>query len=344
MPMMNNGGHLLLGDTGLSCISCHNYNGKESPGMKGLDLMTSYQRLQPSWFHQFMLNPAGSRPGIIMPNYWPGGKALQTDILDGDTELQLQALWHQLSLGRSARDPSGLKSSATKLLVTDQARTYRGRSRIAGFRGIAVGFPGGMNYAFNAQNGALSGIWQGEFVTANWQSQGAGDFNPIGRPVELAQDVAFLQLPDDQAKWPLAPVTSKEVPVNPDPLYPRNHGYAFRGYYFDEENIPTFMYRCGAVDIDDKTITASVDGGTVLRRTFSFTSPAPETLYFRALTGGIESDSATSFKTGGLQINIAPGKTVLRPSGDGKELLIKLDLPEGKSTHTVDYSLTPARP
>lgn len=338
-PMISNAGHLLLGDKGLNCIACHNYNGKESPGMKGLDLMTSNQRLQPAWFRQFLLKPANFRPGIIMPSFWPDGKAVQTDILNGDTEGQIQALWYQLSLGTSARDPSGLQSPPTKLVVSDQARTYRGRSQIAGFRGIAVGFPGGMNYAFNANNGALTGIWQGEFVTANWRSQGAGDFSPIGRPVILAQDVAFLQMTDDQEKWPLQPVTTKQEPVNPDPLYPRNHGYAFAGYYFDDANIPTFMYRCGEIAIEDKTIPNTINGASILRRTFSFSTLAKSTVYFRALTGKIQSDSATDFKTNDLQFKIASGETILRPSGDGQELLIKLALPKGKSTYTVDYSL-----
>jgi hypothetical protein len=224
-------------------------------------------------------------------------------------------------------------------MVSDQARTYRGRSQIAGFRGIAVGFPGGMNYAFNANNGALTGIWQGEFVTANWRSQGAGDFSPIGKPVSLAQDVAFLQLADDKGTWPLNPVTTKQEPVRPDPLYPKNHGYAFAGYYFDDANVPTFMYRCGEIAIEDKTVPDTIDGGTVLRRTFSFFSPAKTTVYFRALTGKIESDSTTVFRTPELRINIAPGQTILRPSDAGNELLIKLALPKGKSTYTVDYSL-----
>ena len=38
-PKVRNGGHMLLGDKGLNCIACHNYNGKESPGMKGMDLI-----------------------------------------------------------------------------------------------------------------------------------------------------------------------------------------------------------------------------------------------------------------------------------------------------------------
>ena len=61
-PMVRNGGHLLLGTEGLNCISCHNYNGKESPGMKGYDLILTYQRLQPGWFYEFMKNPAKHRP------------------------------------------------------------------------------------------------------------------------------------------------------------------------------------------------------------------------------------------------------------------------------------------
>ena len=51
------GGHLLVGDKGLNCIACHNFNGKASPGLKGIDLLNSFERLQPSWFVHFMKNP-----------------------------------------------------------------------------------------------------------------------------------------------------------------------------------------------------------------------------------------------------------------------------------------------
>jgi mono/diheme cytochrome c family protein len=334
------GALLLLGDRGLNCIACHNYNGKESPGMKGLDLMTSYQRLQPAWFYQFMKQPAAFRPGIIMPSYWPDGEALQTEVLGGDTDLQLRALWHKFSLGHSARDPSGLRSQPSILVVTDEVRTYRGRSGVAGYRGIAVGFPGGLNYAFNAQNGALSAIWKGGFVNVGWQGQGAGNFNPLSRPVQLAQDVAFLQLPDRAAPWPLLPKTTQEQPVNPDPLYPRNHGYAFLGYSLDAAFIPTFRYRCGPVEINDRTVVSGVDGTQLLRRTFSFSTPTQEIVWFRALTGAIESETKHAFKTADLRLTIAAGSPVLRPAPDGgEELLIELSLPPGESTITVDYEL-----
>ncbi len=337
-PMVSNGGHLLLGETGLNCITCHNYNGKESPGMKGLDLITSYQRLQPGWFYEFMKNPGAHRPGIIMPSYWPDGKAVQTEILGGDTHEQLRALWYQFSLGRSARDPKGLRSEPNKLVVTDKVRVYRGRSRVAGYRGIAVGYPGGMNYAFNAKNGSLTGIWKGEFVTANWRSQGAGDFNPAERSVNLAQDVAFLQLKNESDKWPLRPVTSKEVPVNPDPLYPKNHGYAFKGYSLDEGGNPTFIYHCGEIRIEDRSESKE---GRLLQRKFKFTSKEGGTIYFRALTGKVTMESASSFATPELRVRTGGAKALLRDSktGGGKELLIKLPVAKGETTYTIDYEL-----
>lgn len=340
-PMMRDEGHRLLGDQGLSCISCHNYNGIESPSMKGLDLMTSYQRLQPAWFDQFMKNPAKFRPGIIMPSFWPEGKAVQTEILDGNTELQLQALWHQFSLGRSARDPSGLRAADPELIVTDQTRTYRGRSTVAGYRGIAVGFPGGMNYAFNAHNGALSAFWTGKFVTVGWRGQGSGNFTPAAPVTQLAEDVAFLtDLPET---WPLKPVRTKEAPVNPDPTYPSQHGYAFKGYSIGENGVPTFRYHCGDVAIEDASVAESKGGK--LTRSLKFNSNKSITLYFRALAGKIEAVSEGSFKIPKLQLNLgtstAKVSNVLRTAGDNKELILKLELPAGTSTLSLDYVLQP---
>lgn len=324
----------LLGDKGLNCIACHNFNGRESPGMKGMDIMTSYQRLQPAWFKQFMLNPAAYRPGIIMPSFWPGGKALQPEILGGDTDAQLGALWLNFSLGRSARDPSGLRVEEPELTVTDKTITYRGRSNVAGYRGIAVGFPGGINYAFNAQTGALSAIWKGKFVRVGWTGQGSGNFTPVAPAIQLPQDVAFLKEAADP--WPLAPIRTKENPVNPDPSYPRQHGYAFQGYSTGENGVPTFRYACGEIGIVDVTHASA----NSLKRELTFTAPAEETIWFRALAGKIEAQSKTVFKTADLQITIASETALLRPTADGgQELLIKLVLPKGQSKTLIEYGL-----
>lgn len=333
----------LLGDQGLACISCHNYNGKESPGFKGLDLMTSHQRLQPAWFYKFMISPATYRPGIIMPTYWPDGQAVQTEVLGGDTDRQLAALWHKFSLGRTARDPSGLRSQPSILEVANEVRTYRGRSRVAGYRGIAVGFPEGLHYAFNAQNGALAALWQGGFIQVARQSQGAGDFNPASRPVQLPQDVAFLQLPDADTPWPLRPRTSEELPVNPDPLYPRNHGYAFVGYRLDDAQIPTFQYRCGPIRIDDRLVVVESDGVNTLQRVFTFLAPEAQAVWFRAQVGKITHEAEHTFSTPEVRITFSPATAVLRPfasdDGEQRELLIQLPLPAGQSIFSLSYEL-----
>lgn len=335
-------GRKLLGNTGGACVACHNFNGKESVNFPGMDLITSYERLQPSWFARFLIDPQTYRPGIVMPESWPGGVSAHAD-LDGDTERQLAAIWYTLSLGRSAPDPAGLVSVRNELVVEDLPLTYRGRSSIAGYRGIAVGFPGGWNYAFNAQNGALSALWKGKFVSVRWDGQGAGGFNPSARPVQLAQDVSFYRLESEDEPWPLRPHMDKENPVDPDPLYPKNRGYRFRGYALDEGSVPTFEYRSGAVAIRDRCDVVSVDGRDILRRTLRFEAPGAETLHFRALTGAIEELGDGRYRIPGLEIRLpADVPARLRPLGDSdgeRELILTLSLPAGPSDLTIDHDL-----
>ena len=332
-------GHLLVGDKGLNCVACHNFNGKPSLGLKGLDLLTSFDRLQPSWFAHFMRDPQKFRPGIVMPNYWPGGEAVRKDVLEGNPDKQLLALWYYFSLGRSARDPSGIRAQGTGLKVSERTRVYRGRSRIAGYRGIAVGFPGGVNYAFNAQNGTLSALWSGEFVNVSWSGQGAGNFNPRARPVELAQDVAFYRLDKDDAPWPLRPVMDKDNPVNPNPLYPRNLGYQFKGYQLDDEGVPTFMYRTGEVAVEDRVNGVGFNQLNRLDRRFRFDASRAETVYLRALTGKVRPLTPKQFVTDAVKMWVPEGIALLRGEGDTRELLLKLKLPKGKSQVGIRYEL-----
>jgi len=337
-------GRELMGDRGLSCVACHNFNGKPSLANKGIDMMTFYQRLKPSWFYHFVRNPIAYRPGIVMPFSWPGGIAAHKTILKGDADLQIQAIWYFLSLGTSAQDPSGIQAVETKISVTDVTQTYRGRSSVAGYRGIAVGFPGGLNYAFNAETGSLTAIWRGEFIRVDRSGQGSGGFNPAGRTVALAQDVSFFNLADEKAAWPLRPEMSKSAPTNPDPLYPKNRGYQFRGYYLDEASTPTFMYRSGEVEIEDRSIADISGDKMLLRRTFQFVSPTESTTWFRALTGKVETESKQQFKVPGVRLSIPPTHTVLRASdssAEASELLLQIDLPKGKSSRVFIYELLP---
>jgi hypothetical protein len=331
----------LLGNKALNCIACHTFNGKSS-NFKGIDLMISYQRLQPSWFFHYLRDPNAFRPRTIMPTSWPDGQAVMKTVLDGKTDRQIEAIWYYLSLGTSAADPSGIQNVATKIAVADATHTYRGRSSVAGYRGIAVGFPEKLSYAFNADTGTLSAIWRGDFVNVDRGGQGSGAFQPASKFVGLAQDLSFFDLANEQTPWPLRPAMTKEAPVNPDPLYPKNRGYQFKGYQLDNASIPTFMYRSGTIEIEDRSFPASSGKDNRLRRQLTFQSPKDQTLWFRVLTGKIEAESKEKFKTGEIRLSIPLVHTVLRAdSGDKStlELLLKLEIPKGPSTRTVTYEL-----
>ena len=338
--LLRTAGRELLGDKGLNCIACHNFSGKPSPINKGKDMMTTFQRLQPGWFNNFVRNPGAYRPRIVMPYSWPDGIAAHKTILDGDTEMQIEAIWFYLSLGTSAADPPGIRRPETILSVADATRTYRGRSSVAGFRGIAVGFPERLNYAFNAETGTLTAIWQGEFIRVDRGGQGSGGFNPAGPAIALAQDVSFLELSDAKAPWPLRPVMTKEVPNNQNPLYPKNLGYQFIEYFLDEADNPTFVYRSGAIEIQDRSIAVQSGEKLVLQRAFHFNSPKPQSIWYRALTGSIEAESNLVYKTAKLRLTIPVAETLLRSLSDNpesSELLLKLEIPQGISTLLFTY-------
>ncbi|QJW94587.1 hypothetical protein [Frigoriglobus tundricola] len=340
---MRAAGRELVGDQGLNCVACHSFNGKAS-GKAGIELLSVTDRVQPAWFYHFLRDPNAFRPRTIMPTSWPGGQAVQKKVLDGNTDRQIEAIWYYLSLGTSAPEPSGVRTADTLLTVTDAARTYRGRSSVAGYRGIAVGFPEKLSYAFNAETGTLSALWRGDFVRVNRSGQGSGGFNPAGRYVQLAQDVSFWTLPDEKAAWPLRPVMTKDAPVNPDPLYPKNRGYQFKGYQLDDASVPTFRYRSGDVEIEDRPVAETAGRSVRLVRKLTFDAPRAQTLWFRALPGNVASESETRFKTPELQLTVPAVPTLTRPVGaDAKasELLLKFELPKGQSTRTITYELAP---
>ena len=336
-------GRELLGDKGANCVACHRFNSKAANVNQGIELLTSYERLEPEWFNRYLRNPGAFRPRTVMPSAWPDGVSAFKSILEGDSDRQIEAIWYYLSLGTSAADPSGVRAVSTRIEVGDQAVVHRGRSRVAGFRGIAVGLPEKLSYAFNAETGTLSAIWQGNFIGVNWSGQGSGDFNPASEPIALAQDVSFVSLAEENTAWPLLPVMTKEAPANPDPLYPKNLGYQFRGYYLGETSIPTFQYRSGRIEIEDRTVAVSDAPKRGLKRVLQFESPEPQTLWFRALVGDVLRESDQVFRSGRLRLSIPDIPAInakLRVLSDEpkqSELLLRLEIPRGKSTLELVY-------
>jgi hypothetical protein len=178
----------------------------------------------------------------------------------------------------------------------------------------------------------------------NRSGQGSGGFNPAAKFAALAQDLSFYNLADEKTPWPLRPVITKEAPVNPDPLYPKNRGYQFKGYYLDDASVPTFMYRSGDIEIEDRPAAQVSDKKLRLVRKLTFDSPRAQSVWFRALTGKVEAESKQQFNASELRLSVPLVPTVLRPTAaDPKsaELLLKFEIPRGKSTQTLTYEILP---
>jgi mono/diheme cytochrome c family protein len=103
-------GQKLVGkDGGFSCVSCHGVAGLAATDVfdsEGINLAYSYDRLLPDYYYRWMRNPLAIDPQTKMPVYFQDGKSPLTEILDGDAEKQMTAIWHYLRLGQKMPPPN----------------------------------------------------------------------------------------------------------------------------------------------------------------------------------------------------------------------------------------------
>jgi cbb3-type cytochrome oxidase cytochrome c subunit len=95
-------GRKLVGkDGGFSCVSCHAVGplpALEVFESEGIDLALSADRLQPDYYRRWFRAPTSIDPQTKMPVYFDDGKSPLTEILDGDGEKQITAVWEYLKL------------------------------------------------------------------------------------------------------------------------------------------------------------------------------------------------------------------------------------------------------
>lgn len=305
-------GRLLVGTKGMSCVTCHMFQSHKSLGIPGMDLVHMAQRLRRDWFTRYLLDPPSLRPGTRMPTYWPEGKSVRKDILNGDTDKQIEALWQYLSEGGKAQMPIGIGPQPIPLIPVDEAIIYRNFIQGAGPRAIAVGYPEKANLAFDAQQMRLALLWHGDFIDASkhWVDRGSGFQGPAGDDVISMADAAPMAiLADDKSPWPTKPKD-------------RDPAWQFGGYELDAKRRPTFTYAFGKVEIRD--FFEALEGKS-FKRTLKFESKdALAGLWFRASAGNV----------GGLKIKIDGAAPVQR----GAELLVPIVLKDGALTLTLIYS------
>lgn len=323
----------LIGTGGLNCIVCHTFQLKEAANMPAVDLTEMAERLKKDWFYHYMRDPQSLSRNTIMPSFWPAGRAMRKDVLDGDSDLQIEALWQYLLDGRQARTPRGLIVEPIELLATDEAVMLRRSYPGVGKRGIGVGFPQQVNLVFDAEHLRLAMIWKGKFADPGgvWRSQGHGMVRPLGD--QLMRFSAGPDLDDAANPWLV------------DDGRPPSH--QFMGYSLDDKMRPRFRYRFAGVVVEDYAVDRfdPSKGQSFLRRTVTFKSDADRTgLTFRAASGNsiVRADDGLFVVDERLHIQVrdaSPAKIVGRQiNGETtQQLHIPLHLISGQTTLTLDY-------
>jgi len=262
----NRYGRLLLGEDGLRCITCHALRGHRSTGMPGLDLAHVPNRLRPPWFKRYLLNPAALRPNTRMPAFWEKGRSAVTSVLGGNANQQIEAIWIYLREIDQTRLPTGMeRSDQYELVPKDRPIVHRTFMKGVGTHAIAVGYPKGMNVAFDALRVRLALAWRGRFVNA--ESAWVNRFTPFVEP--LSDDrwtppaaMPFAVLKDSHEPWPTAVGEAA--------------GYRMRGYRLNDSGAPVFLYRFGDIRIEEQPRPTA--DGKGLRRTFTLQANGPQSL------------------------------------------------------------------
>jgi len=101
-PALAEVGRKLAGkDGGFSCVSCHGIGpvlAMEVFESEGMNLAYSADRLLPDYYRRWFRAPTSIDPQTKMPVYFDEGKSPLTDVLDGDGERQISAVWEYLKL------------------------------------------------------------------------------------------------------------------------------------------------------------------------------------------------------------------------------------------------------
>ncbi|MEM7305355.1 MAG: hypothetical protein AAF682_01730 [Planctomycetota bacterium] len=229
-------GRSLMDRTQLSCVACHVYKDRPPNGTVGADITRFAERLRYEWFRAFLPNPMRYKPGTRMPSFaGAGGASTLTTVLDGDLAAQVDALWGYFALGDFMPPPEGVSARrGLQLAVNERPRVLRTFLAEAGSRGIAVGFPAGVHFGFDAQGSRLVDAWRGDFLDASgaWAGRGGSVSGGTGPSLWKAPGGPPLFLIGE----------GEPELVGLADIDPRDLGYRFDGYRLEPDGAPVFEY------------------------------------------------------------------------------------------------------
>lgn len=179
-------------------------------------------------------------------------------------------------------------------------------------RGIAVGYPNGVNICFDADQMSHVLMWRGAFIDAkqHWSDRGGGQTQPLGfdvvHPVREGQGLAVLT--DAAAPWPKR--------------QERAEGIRFLGYKLDAKRFPTFRYRIGSTLVEERfePLGDYAKGDGRVTRVLKFSGAAEPNLFIRAATGGMKPEGSGWKSDQGVLIGVSGGEPLLR---NNNELIVR---------------------
>ncbi|WDQ15305.1 c-type cytochrome [Rhodopirellula sp. P2] len=249
--------HVPLAETGMrltqvGCIQCHVFDGQALAGVVGIDLGGVTNRIRPSWFREFVLDPGSRKRGTRMPSFFPDGTSQSPNVFGGDAEKQIAALWSYLKHSDQVGVPPKIAEALAanyELKPVETPLMLRTFMQGVGTHAIAVGFPEGVHFAFDAETPRLALAWKEDFVDARstWFERFSPPIDPLGMDsIAISSDVEFR----------LQPAVEHAGSGNAT--------LQFLGYRLDSKRVPTFRYRLGGAIILDRC-EATIEGA--LRRT-----------------------------------------------------------------------------
>jgi len=223
-------GKTLVGEGGLYCINCHTVNGKVT-GTPGPDITGFASRIRYEWWADYIHDPDRFKPGTRMQKFYRFNKGNVTTVLEGDSRKQSDAMWVYFNLGEFMPLPDGLMSEGGMMVnVKDRPVILRTFMQDGGSRAVAVGYPLGIHFAFDAVSVRLVDAWRGSFLDASgaWANRGGSNAGGKGPTIWKAPVGPALVLGAKPEKWP-----SKGG---------AEAGIAFHGYRVNADGSPTFRY------------------------------------------------------------------------------------------------------
>lgn len=349
-------GRQLVGKGGLGCISCHDISGVANTGTRGPDLATINQRVRFDWYERWLHQPLRMAPGTRMPQAFVDGVSSLRTVLNGNPRAQADAMWAYLSLGPGLPLPEGLEPPKGLIIsVKDNAEVLRTFLPEAGSKGIAVGYPGGVNLAFSADQCRLAYAWAGHFLDAApvWNNRGGAPARLLGPKLWTAAPThpwgltTNPHLPPDFLARANNPAFGTPLPLEPARIYHGLQAVHFDGYSLDRQNRPTFRYTLneggtGAVlRIAETPIPMTTVVATGFRRHFEFEAPGGYSTWFLAGQSAQQPRAVSTngnqqkhdWNSGATMLPAQGVRLVLPQEGQGVVVLEAMNPPEGTLWH-----------